>query len=113
MYMVAIALPTCVDEARSVVQAVKVGELNPHEMPKNIPDKITVIELKGSTIKNMEAIKKKDEINKTGIRPYWSDDLAKNTRTQIDAKVNMVKYRPLLFQPIIFEMSGTKVTITP
>ena len=25
----------------------------------------------------------------------------------------MVKYRPLLCHPIIFEMSGTKVTITP
>ena len=113
MYMVAIALPMCIGEARSVVHAVKVGELNPHDMPKNIPDKITVIELNGSTIKNMEAIKKKDEMIKMGIRPYWSEDFAKNTRTQIDDKVNMVKYRPLLFHPIIFEISGTKVTITP
>ena len=70
MYMVAIALPICKGDARSVVQAVKVGELNPHEMPKNIPDKMTVMELNGSTIRNIEAIKKKDEINNIGIRPY-------------------------------------------
>ena len=113
MYMVAIALPICKGDARSVVQAVKVGELNPHEMPKNIPDKMTVMELKGSTIKNIEAIKKKDEINNIGIRPYWSEDFAKNTRTPMEDIVNMVKYRPLLCQPIIFEMSGTNVTITP
>lgn len=113
MYIVAIALPICVGEARSVVHAVKVGELNPQEIPKNIPDKMTVIELKGSTIRNIEAIKKKDEINNTGIRPYWSEDLAKNTRTPIEDKVKMVKYRPLLCHPIIFEMSGTNVTITP
>ena len=91
MYIVAIALPICVGDARSVVHAVNVGELNPHEMPKNIPDKITVMELKGSTIKNIEAIKKKDEINKTGILPYWSDDFAKNTRTPMEDIVNMEK----------------------
>ena len=113
MYIVAMALPICVGDARSVVHAVNVGELNPQDMPKNIPEKMTVMELNGSTIKNIEAIKKMDEINTTGIRPYWSEDLAKNTRTPIDDKVNMVKYRPLLCHPIIFEISGTKVTITP
>ena len=91
MYMVAIALPICKGDARSVVQAVKVGELNPHEMPKNIPDNMTVMELNGSTIRNIEAIKKKDEINKTGILPYWSDDFAKNTRTPMEDIVNMEK----------------------
>jgi hypothetical protein len=103
----------CAGEAKSVVHAVKVGELNPQEIPKQIPDKMTVSELSGKTIKNMEAIKKKEEIINTGIRPYWSDDLAKNTRTPIDEMVNMVKYRPLLCQPIILEISGTKVTMTP
>jgi len=103
----------CVGVAKSVVQAVKVGELNPHEIPNRIPELITVSELNGRTIINMDAIKKKDEINNTGILPYWSDDFAKKTRTPMDDMVNMVKYRPLLCQPIIFEMSGTKVTITP
>ena len=91
MYIVAIALPICVGDARSVVHAVNVGELNPQDMPKKIPDIMTVIELKGSTIKNIETIKKKDEINKTGILPYWSDDFAKNTRTPMEDIVNMEK----------------------
>ena len=91
MYMVAMALPICVGDARSVVHAVSVGELNPQDMPKNIPEKMTVMELNGSTIKNIEAIKKMDEINNTGIRPYWSEDFAKNTRTPMEDIVNMVK----------------------
>jgi hypothetical protein len=68
--MVAIALPMCMGDARSVVHAVKVGELNPQDMPKNIPEKMTLMELKGSSIKNIEAIKKMDEIINTGILPY-------------------------------------------
>lgn len=113
IYIVAIALPIWVGVAKSVVHAVKVGELNPHEIPNRIPEVMTVIELNGSTIINIAAIKKKEEIKSTGIRPYRSDDFAKKTRTPMEDIVNMVKYKPLLCQPIILEMSGTNVTITP
>ena len=70
IYIVAIALPIWVGVAKSVVHAVKVGELNPHEIPKSTPEVITVSEFNGKTIINIEAIKKKEEIKSTGIRPY-------------------------------------------
>ena len=87
MYMVAIALPMWFLLAKSLVQAARVGVVNPHAKPNKIADRMTVQTFKSIIINPIAATSVSVEKINTGIRPYVSDDFEKQIRMKMEAIV--------------------------
>ena len=77
----------CLESPKSLVQAAKVGVLNPQEIPKKIAEMTKVKLLGFKTKRNIPILRKTQDHKITGALPYLSDDFEKKNRTTIEAMV--------------------------